>query len=81
MATWLATTGAGLILGFLAKIVIGWITAKNDAGDAYRRGADDVATKVNQETTDADRRAAQRQADTPVGARLDDDLASGRVRF
>lgn len=81
MATWLATTGAGLILGFLAKILVGWITAKNDAGDAYRRGADDVADKINQETTDADRRAAQRQVDAPAGTRLDDDLSSGRVRF
>jgi F0F1-type ATP synthase membrane subunit b/b' len=41
----------------------------------------DLTAKINKETADAERRAAEAAINAPDGSQLDDDLASGRVHF
>lgn len=72
VAGWLASQGAGLLLGFLAQLFKDYIDGARSAQAQREAGAASTAAKINQETADAERRAA---AVKP----LDRDSAAGRL--
>lgn len=71
----------GLILGFLAKLILGYIEDRRAAQAQRDAGAATTSSQINKETADAERRASEAQANAPTGSQLDDDLASGRRGF
>jgi hypothetical protein len=58
VAGWLASQGAGLLLGFVAQLFKDYVDGARSAQAQRDAGAASTAAKINQETADAERRAA-----------------------
>lgn len=79
--TWLASSGASLILGFLAQVIRD-VAADRRASQSQRDlGAAQTNAAVNGETANAERRASDAAINAERGPGLDDGLQSGRVKF
>lgn len=77
VATWAASQGAGLLLGFVMKLVMGYLDGQRAAQAQHDAGAAEVAAKVSKENSDVERRASEVAINARRGADLDDALASG----
>jgi hypothetical protein len=72
VATWAATQGLSLLLGFLATVIKNWMDGRQAAQGQRDLGAATTASAVNKESADAERRAA-------AVAPLTRDDAAGRL--
>jgi hypothetical protein len=72
LAGWLASQGAGLLLGFVAQLFKDYMDGARSAQAQREAGAASTAAKVNKETADAERRAGEVKP-------LDRDTAADRL--
>lgn len=79
LASWFATKGAGLILGFFAGVINDQVKAWRDDANAKALGATTVTAKINQEAADADRRVTKATIDAPDIGGVLDDLERGKL--
>ncbi len=78
IGAWLASNGASLLLGFVAKLISDAMTRRNADANAKSVGSLTVTAKVNQEAADADRRATKAAIDAPDVGGVIDDLDRGK---
>jgi hypothetical protein len=78
IATFMATQGLSMLLGFVATMFKNWMETKQAAASAKEAGAAEATAATNRETADAEHRASDVAINAKHGADLDDDLASGK---
>lgn len=79
IGAWLASNGASLLLGFVAKLISDAATRAQADANAKSVGQLTVTAKVNQEAADADRRITEATIKAPDVGGVIDDLERGRL--
>jgi hypothetical protein len=79
IGAWLASNGASLLLGFVAKLISDAATRAQADRNAKAVGQLTTTATVNKETADAERRASDAAINAPDLRRVLDDLDRGKL--
>jgi hypothetical protein len=79
IGAWLASNGASLLLGFVAKLISDAMTRAQADRNAKGVGRLTATATINKETSDAERRASDAAINAADLDRVLDDLDRGRL--